>query len=73
MAERMTVQAKLEMGMRFDVEAGSGHYVTLDAAEHSGGQDAGFRPMTHTFRIVEAGKTLAVGSATPSDITVATM
>lgn len=45
MAETMTVQAKLETGMRFDVEAGSGHHVTLDAAEHAGGQNAGFRPL----------------------------
>jgi putative redox protein len=45
MAETMTVQAKLETEMRFDVEAGSGHHVTLDAAEHAGGQNAGFRPL----------------------------
>ncbi len=45
MAETMTVQAKLETGMRFDAEAGSGHHVTLDAAEHAGGQNAGFRPL----------------------------
>jgi len=31
--------------MRFDAEAGSGHHVTLDAAEHGGGQNEGFRPM----------------------------
>jgi len=45
MAETMTVQAKLETGMCFDVEAGSGHHVTLDAAEHAGGHNAGFRPL----------------------------
>ena len=45
MAEIMTAQATLETGMRFNAESGSGHYVTLDAAEHGGGQDAGFRPM----------------------------
>src|SRR5436309_5315454 len=45
MAEIMTAQATLETGMRFDAASGSGHYVTLDAAEHGGGQDAGFRPM----------------------------
>jgi putative redox protein len=45
MAEKMTVDAKLETGMRFEVEAGSGHTVTLDAAEQGGGQNAGFRPM----------------------------
>jgi len=31
--------------MCFDAEAGSGHHVTLDAAEHGGGQNTGFRPM----------------------------
>ena len=45
MAEVMTARAVLETGMRFDAEAGSGHHVTLDAAEHGGGQDSGFRPM----------------------------
>ncbi len=45
MAEVMTARAILETGMRFDAEAGSGHHVTLDAAEHGGGQDLGFRPM----------------------------
>lgn len=44
MAEIMTARATLERGMRFDAQSGSGHHVTLDAAEH-GGQDAGFRPM----------------------------
>ncbi|HCJ34755.1 MAG TPA: osmotically inducible protein OsmC, partial [Ktedonobacter sp.] len=41
----MTVQSKLATGMRFEVEAGSGHHVTLDAAEHGGGHNEGFRPM----------------------------
>jgi len=41
----MTAQATLETGMRFDAASGSGHHVTLDAAEHGGGQNAGFRPM----------------------------
>ena len=45
MAEIMEVQAKLETGMRFTATADSGHSVTLDAAEHAGGQNAGFRPM----------------------------
>jgi putative redox protein len=45
MAEQMTATAGLETGMRFDAEAGSGHHVTLDAAEHGGGQNTGFRPM----------------------------
>ncbi len=45
MAETMTVQSKLTTAMRFEVEAGSGHQVTLDAAEHDGGHNEGFRPM----------------------------
>jgi putative redox protein len=45
MAEVMTAQATLEMGMRFVAESGSRHHVTLDADEHGGGQNAGFRPM----------------------------
>ena len=45
MAEQMTALVKLETEMQFDAEAGSGHHVTLDAAEHGGGQNAGFRPM----------------------------
>jgi putative redox protein len=45
MAERMTVQAKLETGMQFTAVTGSGHSLTLDAAEHVGGQNKGFRPM----------------------------
>ncbi len=45
MAEKMTTTVRLETGMRFDAEAGSGHHVPLDAAEHDGGQNAGFRPM----------------------------
>src|SRR5215470_7731159 len=45
MAEIMTARATLETGMRFDAQSGSCHSVTLDAAEHGGGQNAGFRPM----------------------------
>jgi putative redox protein len=45
MAEQMTATVRLETGMCFDAEAGSGHHVTLDAAEHGGGQNTGFRPM----------------------------
>jgi len=45
MAEVMTARATLETGMRFEVESGSGHHVTLDAAEHGGGENPGFRPM----------------------------
>ena len=40
MAERMRVQAKYEVGMRFGIESGSGHNVTLDG-EHL----AGYSPM----------------------------
>src|SRR5215467_15808294 len=45
MAEVMMAQATRETGMQFDAESGSGHHVTLDAAEHGGGHNAGFRPM----------------------------
>ncbi len=45
MANDMTVRAKLETGMRFNVETGSGHHILLDAAEHNGGQNAGPQPM----------------------------
>jgi putative redox protein len=45
MAETMTARATLETSMRFEAQAGSGHAVTLDAAEHDGGQNTGFRPM----------------------------
>ncbi len=45
MGEIMTAVAHLQDGMRFLGESGSGHTLTMDAAEHGGGQDAGFRPM----------------------------
>src|SRR5579864_2084190 len=45
MAEQMTATVRLETGMRFDAEAGSGHHITLDAAEYGGGHNEGFRPM----------------------------
>ena len=45
MTEMMIVQAKLIDAMRFEAEAGSGHHVTLDATEESGGHNKGFRPM----------------------------
>jgi putative redox protein len=45
MAEQMTALVKLETGMQFDAESGSGHHMTLDAAEHGGGHNAGARPM----------------------------
>src|SRR5215831_3160023 len=45
MAEQMTAMVKLEAGMQFDARSGSGHHITLDAAEHGGGHEAGSRPM----------------------------
>jgi putative redox protein len=45
MAEVMTARAVLDAGMRFDAESGSSHHVILDAAEHGGGENMGFRPM----------------------------
>ena len=45
MAEHMTALVKLETGMQFDAESGSGHHFTLDATEHGGGHNAGARPM----------------------------
>lgn len=45
MGEIMTAAAHLQDGMRFLGEAGSGHTLTLDAAEEGGGKNAGFRPM----------------------------
>lgn len=45
MGEIMTVQTRLMEDMAFIAEAGSGHTVMLDAAEHGGGHDLGFRPM----------------------------
>jgi putative redox protein len=45
MAQKMTALAKLDTGMRFGVEAGSGHSLILDASEQDGGTSAGFRPM----------------------------
>ncbi len=45
MGEVMTAKAHLVTEMEFDAEAGSGHRVTLDAAESGGGHDRGFRPM----------------------------
>ncbi|HLL78939.1 MAG TPA: OsmC family protein [Ktedonobacteraceae bacterium] len=41
----LTAVARLEEGMRFDAEAGSGHHVLLDSGESGGGKNEGFRPM----------------------------
>lgn len=45
MGEVMTARSRMTEGMQFSVESGSGHTVLLDAAEHGGGRDTGFRPM----------------------------
>jgi putative redox protein len=45
MTQEMSAHARLGVGMQFEVQAGSGHQVTLDAAREDGGMDAGFRPM----------------------------
>ena len=45
MANEMTVTGRLQAGMRFDIETGSGHHVPLDAAEHNGGQNSAPQPM----------------------------
>lgn len=45
MAEIMRARALLEADMRFLATADSEQSITLDADEHGGGQNAGFRPM----------------------------
>ncbi len=45
MGDVLTVRSRLLDGMQFAALAGSGHTVVLDAAEHGGGQGAGFVPM----------------------------
>ena len=45
MSEVMNVSAILETGMRFDVETGSGHHITLDASLQDGGRNTGPRPI----------------------------
>lgn len=45
MGEVLTVRSRLLDEMQFAAAAGSGHTVILDAAEHAGGQGAGFIPM----------------------------
>lgn len=45
MGEVLTVNSRLLDGMQFAAVAGSEHTVVLDAAEHAGGQGAGFVPM----------------------------
>lgn len=45
MGEVKTASAHLLGGMRFQGESGSGHTLAMDAEEHAGGENAGFRPM----------------------------
>lgn len=45
MGEILTARSRLTEGMQFSAEAGSGHAVLLDAAEHAGGHGSGFVPM----------------------------
>ncbi|HEU5439218.1 MAG TPA: OsmC family protein [Ktedonobacterales bacterium] len=45
MGEVLTVRTQLTDGMQFTAQAGSGHTVVMDAAEHAGGEGAGFVPM----------------------------
>ncbi|MGZ3636771.1 MAG: OsmC family protein [Ktedonobacterales bacterium] len=45
MGEVLTARIRLIDEMQFAAEAGSGHTVILDAAEHAGGHGAGFVPM----------------------------
>jgi putative redox protein len=45
MGEIMTATARLQGGMRFLGESGSGHTLMMDAEDHAGGENAGFRPM----------------------------
>lgn len=45
MGEIMTVRTRLQEDMAFSAESGSGHLVLMDAAEHAGGHNFGFRPM----------------------------
>jgi putative redox protein len=40
-----TAQARFAGGMRFDIESGSGHTLTVDVSGAEGGEDAGFSPM----------------------------
>ena len=49
MAEQMTAVVKLETGMQFDAVSGSGHHITLDAAEHGGGHNARKGSSSHTY------------------------
>jgi putative redox protein len=45
MAKEITVQAKYETAMQFDVTSSSGHHVTLDNVTQPGSEHVGFSPM----------------------------
>ena len=45
MAKEITVQAKYETAMQFDVTSSSGHHVTLDNVTQPGAEHVGFSPM----------------------------
>jgi putative redox protein len=45
MAKEITIQAKYETAMQFDVTSSSGHHVTLDNVTQTGSEHVGFSPM----------------------------
>lgn len=45
MTKEISIQAKYETGMQFDVTSSSGHHVTLDNVAQPGAEHAGFSPM----------------------------
>jgi putative redox protein len=45
MTKEITIKAKYETAMQFDVTSSSGHHVTLDNVTQPGSQHAGFSPM----------------------------
>src|SRR5438309_10253810 len=45
MASVKTAHARYQEGLRFEIESGSGHTLTVDVAGEEGGDNAGFSPM----------------------------
>ena len=45
MAKEISIQAKYETAMQFDVTSSSGHHVTLDNVTQPGSEHVGFSPM----------------------------
>jgi putative redox protein len=45
MSKEITIQAKYETAMQFDVTSSSGHHVTLDNVTQPGSEHVGFSPM----------------------------